>query len=214
MAVDILVFGGDDFDALNRVIQLVDSRTVSPRFLASFARGIGPRELSVAEVDRLLPYFIEADGDTVRAGLRFLAAILLFEKRGLQPPCFETETVRSQAWRLIEVALPYIEGQPYCDWLEVVELITKYDVSRTSSLLSQALMNENLNLVIHAQQKLAELAAKNLYRSCYVKDLGEREITRPSPPVAAPNTRLARSRGSHPPAQVVILDWVQQTHGR
>src|SRR4051794_11944319 len=70
MAVDILVFGGDDFDALNRVIQLVETHMVSPRFLASFARGIGRRELSVEEVGRLLPYFVDIDGDTAQAGLK------------------------------------------------------------------------------------------------------------------------------------------------
>jgi hypothetical protein len=161
MAVDILVFGGDDYDALNRVIQLVESQTVSPRFLASFARGIGRRDLSVEEVGRLLPYFVQADGDTARAGVKFLAAVLLFEERRSQSSCLEKETVRSHAWRLIEGALPYIEGQLFYDWLEVVELLAKYDALRAANLLGQALMSESLDFEIHAQEQLAGLAAEN-----------------------------------------------------
>ena len=161
MAVDILIFGGDGFDALNRVIQLVESHTVSPRFLASFARGIGRRELSVEEVGRLLPYFVEADGDTARAGVQFLAEVLMFEKRRSQRPCLEAETVRFHAWRLIESALPCVEGQLSYDWLEVVELLAKYDVVRTANLLGQALTSESLDFEIQAQQQLAELATED-----------------------------------------------------
>ena len=99
MAVDILFYGGDSFDALNRVIRLVESRAVSPRFLATFARGIGRRELSVEEVGRLLPYFIDsadaADADTVRAGVRFLYTYLMFEKQRSPVSCLEADDVRS-----------------------------------------------------------------------------------------------------------------------
>lgn len=161
MAVDILVFGGDGFDALNRVIRLVESHAVSPRFLVSFARGIGRRELSADEVGRLLPYFVEADADTARAGVQFLAAVLMFEKRKSQRHCLEAETVRSHAWRLIEAALPDIESQLSYDWSEVVAVLANYDAPRAANLLGQALTSESLDFEIQTQQQLTELATEN-----------------------------------------------------
>jgi hypothetical protein len=161
VAVDILISGGDGFDALNRVIRLVESRAVSPRFLTSFARGIGHRDLTVEEVDRLLPYFFVGDADTARAGMKFLAMVLRFEKRRSQRPCIEAETVRSHAWRVIEGALPHIDGQLSYDCLEVVELLARYNVGRTANLLGQALVSESLDFENLAQQKLAEFATEN-----------------------------------------------------
>ena len=195
MAVDILVFGGDCFDALNRVIQLVESHTVSPRFLASFARGIGRRELSVEEVGRLLPYFIEADADTARAGVQFLAAVLMFEKRRSQRPCLEAETVRSHAWRLIEGALPYIESQLSYDWSDVVGLLANYDAVRAANLLGQALTSESLDFEIQAQQAIGGISYRES-RRCYGRSW--KRLTLPSRPVAPSNSSLARSRGSDP----------------
>jgi hypothetical protein len=165
MAVDILVSGGDRFDALNRVIRLVESHAVSPRFLATFAMGIGRRELSVEEVGRLLPYFVDAaiaaDADTARAGVRFLFAYLMYEKRRAPQSCLEEEDVRYHAWRLVDTALPYVETRIACEWSQLVEQLAAYDLRRGATLLGRALLSESLEVERQAQKQLIELASQD-----------------------------------------------------
>ncbi len=85
LAIDILGHAGDSFDALDRILRLVDSQAVSARYLASLAMGLGRRELTADEVNRLIPYFTRAaargEAETVLAGVRFLGTYLLFESR-------------------------------------------------------------------------------------------------------------------------------------
>ena len=57
MSIDILVFAGDNFDALNRILRLIDSKAVSARYLASLCMGLGLRELTADEINRIIPYF-------------------------------------------------------------------------------------------------------------------------------------------------------------
>jgi hypothetical protein len=162
MAVDILCFGGDGFDALNRAIRLVEAKAVAPRFLANFAMGTGGRELSAEELCRLLPYFSQAaasdDADSARAGIRFIATYLMFEKRRSEQSCLESRAVRSQVWRLIEVALPFVESQLAYEWSNAVEELGAYDISRAAELLGQALLSESYDLGEQAQENLGKLA--------------------------------------------------------
>jgi hypothetical protein len=164
MAVDILCYGGDSFDALSRVIRLVESRTVSPRFLATFARGIGLRALSADEVGRLLPYFIDSadttDADTAQAGVRLLSTYLMVEKQRLSLKCLDVDEIRSRAWRLAEEALPHVESRLSCEWSQIVEQLTKYDLDRATRLLGQALLSESRTLESEGQKQLSKLASQ------------------------------------------------------
>ena len=134
IAVDILCFGGDRFDALNRVVRLVESKAVPPRFLATFAMGTGGRGLTVDEVARLLPYFIRAavigDADSARAGIRFLAWHQMFEKRRCEQSSLENEVVRSPVWGLMEMTLPFVDSQVAYEWSGTVEQLAFYEASR------------------------------------------------------------------------------------
>jgi hypothetical protein len=166
VAVDILVFGGDSFDALDRVVSLVESHAVGPRFLASFAIGIGRRTLTVAEVGRLLPYFIDAalngDGDAARAGLRFLFSQLMSQNR--RPPeddCFEAEHVRVNAWRLIDAALPHMERRVSREWSQIVERLSQDDIGRAANVFVKAMTNDDPELWRQAQTSLVQLASKD-----------------------------------------------------
>jgi hypothetical protein len=165
MAVDVLVYGGDSFDALNRVVHLVESHAVSPRFLATFAMGIGRRELSVEEVGRLLPYFVAAttaaDADTARAGVRFLFTYLMFEKRRTLRSSIEVEDVRSQAWRLADAALPYVETRIAYEWSQIVEQLAGYDLRRAAILFGRALLSESMEVESQAQEQLIKLASQD-----------------------------------------------------
>ncbi len=164
MVVDILVRGGDSFDALNRAIHLVESRTISPRFLASFAMGLGRRELSAEEVSRLLPYFVDAalaaDANTAQAGVRFLYTYLMFEMRRTSSSCLEMDCVRSLAWRMMDAALPYVETRTAQEWSHIVERLAKYDEHQGAALLGRALLSDSTELERGAQQQLINLAVR------------------------------------------------------
>jgi hypothetical protein len=165
MAVDILCYGGDNFDALSRVIRLVESRAVSPSFLATFARGIGPRALSADELGRLLPYFIDSvdatDADTLQAGVRFLYTYLMFEKQRSPVSCLDADDIRSRAWRLVEEALSLVESRLSYEWSQIVEQLTKYDLDRAARLLAQELLSESGTPESQGQQQLSKLASQD-----------------------------------------------------
>jgi hypothetical protein len=163
MAIDVLCYGGDRFDALNRATRLVESKAVAPRFLASFAMGMGGRELTTDEVSRLLPYFVQAaaagDADSARAGIRFFATYLMFEKRRSERNSIETEAVRSLVWRLMEESLPFVESQVAHEWSNTVEQLASCDSDRAADLFGRALLSENHTLGKEAQGNLGKLAS-------------------------------------------------------
>ena len=165
MVVEILVHGGDSFDALNRVTQLVESHAVSPRFLASFAMGVGQRLLSAEEVGRLLHYFVDAavaaDADTARAGVHFLFTYLLFEQRRNAMSCLEAHDLRSLAWRLVDAALPYLETRIAHEWSHLVERLASDESHRAAILLGRALLSDDPELERGAQRQLITLAARD-----------------------------------------------------
>ena len=165
MVVDILCYGGDSFDALSRVMRLVESGRVSPKFLATFARGTGPRTLNVEEVGRLLPYFIDSgdttDAETIQAGVRFLYTYLTFEKQRSPVSCLDADEIRSRAWQLVEEALPYVESRLSYEWSQIVEQLTKYDMGRAARLLGQELLSESGTLESQGQKQLSKLASQN-----------------------------------------------------
>jgi hypothetical protein len=162
MAVDVLCFAGDGFDALNHAIRLVESRVISPRLLATFAMGIGGRELQAEEFARLLPYFANASrsGDTASglAGIRFLAAYLKSENRRSDSSVLQLQTVCTAAWDLVESSLPFIGSQLSYEWSQITQLLAGHDPSRGTRLLGEALLSENLNLQKKAEHVLIALA--------------------------------------------------------
>lgn len=164
MAIDVLVCAGDSFDALNRAIRLVELRAASPRFLVSFARGVGPRELRVKEVSRLLPYFLDAAittaADVIRAGIRFLFGYLMLEKgHSRTNSCLERDDIRRNAWRLVEEGVPYVETRLSYEWSQIVEQLAGHDPNRAANLSGLALLSENLGVASQAQKQLLKLAS-------------------------------------------------------
>ncbi len=165
MAVDLLVYGGDDFDALNRVISLVESGAVTARSLASFALGIGRRHLSAEEVARILPYFVDAagagDAETAHAGVRFLSVYIRFEKDRSERSCLERQDVRYQAWRLVEATLPSVESRLAYEWAEILRRLEVYDTHRAAILLGQALLSESLDVEGQARKRLVDMVSRD-----------------------------------------------------
>ena len=163
-AIDILVYGGDRFDALNRAIRLVERGAVSPQYLAGFAMGFGRRELASEEAGRLIPVFIEAaragDAASTQAGVRFLSAIRHFEDRQARNNSLDLEAVRSSAWNLIELSLPLIGSQLAVDWADLVRELASFDPQRAVNLLGNAMLSEDHTVVGQAEDKLTALAAK------------------------------------------------------
>lgn len=163
LAVDVLSFGGDAFDALNRIIRLVHSGKVSARYLAILAMGIGRRELTDEEVGRILPCFVAAasqgDAGSVAAGVRFLSTFLRHEHRRAKKSCLKNEDARAFAWKLVETALPFIGSQLSHDWIDVVDSVSKFDCDRGIALLARALHSENLDIAREAEERLTKLAA-------------------------------------------------------
>jgi hypothetical protein len=163
LAADILSYGGDSFDALNRVLRLVESGKLSPKFLATFARGIGRRELTAHEIDRLLPHFIDAaisgDGDSTRAGVRFLSTFLHSAKCPSLKTYFDKTCSLANVWQLAEHSLAHVAGDLAYEWSEIVGTLANYDPERAANLLGQALLSDGFDVDTHAKKKLAELAA-------------------------------------------------------
>ncbi len=162
MAVDLLVSGGDAFDALDRVIGLVESKAVAPRLLASFARGNGRRRLTAEEVGRILPYLVDAaDADTYRAGVRFLHGHLRFEKDRAARGCLQIPSVCFQAWRLVEAALPHVESGLAYDWSEIVAQLAEYDLGRAATLLGKTFFSDSLGVITEAQKRLIAMIPRD-----------------------------------------------------
>jgi hypothetical protein len=163
MVVDILCYGGDSFDALSRVIRLVESGAVSPKFLATFARGTGPRALSVEEVGRLLPYFIDSTdaAGALQAGVRFLYTYLTLEKQRLSVNNLNPNEIRFRAWQLVEEALPSVASRLPHEWSELVEQLADYDLARAARLLGQALLSDNVALERRSRKQLCKLTTRD-----------------------------------------------------
>jgi hypothetical protein len=161
MAVDILGYAGDSYDAFNRILRLVDSGAVAVKYLANLAMGLGRRELSAAEIARVLPYFTRAaeaaDAETALAGLRFLGVFLLFESRRSPSTCLNSADIRSLAWELVERVLPFVAGQMGYEWTTVVKTLTAFDPERAAKLLGHALLAEDITFRDEAKRALTEL---------------------------------------------------------
>ncbi len=162
LAIDLLGYAGDSFDALNRIMRLVDSQAVSPRHLARLTMGLGRRALTADEVHRLLPYFTRAaaigDAETVLAGVRFLNTYLLFETRHSAETCLTSAATRSLAWQLVESVLPFLTGHSGSGWAEIVKKLAAFDADRAARLLAQALLAESISLRKEAKRELIQLA--------------------------------------------------------
>lgn len=163
LAIEILSYAGDDFDALNRAIRLVEAGDVSPRVLAGFATRVGGRKLSADEVSRLLPYFSKAassgDAGSAHAGLHFLWHILSRPENSPGLHHLESRAVRTQVWILIEAALPFVDNQTDYVWSTMLVQLVPFDKYRAAGLLGQALLSESYNVVEQAQRSLVKLAS-------------------------------------------------------
>ena len=164
MAVDLLVFGGDDFDALNRVISLVESELVPP-LPRQLRYGDRPPPIGAEEVGRILPYFVDAaiaaDADSARAGVRFLYGYLRFENVLVAGGCLERQEIRSLAWQLVEGALLYVESRLAYEWSEIVMRLATDNPGRAAVLLGQALLSEDLDVEGQARKRLVEMIPQN-----------------------------------------------------
>jgi hypothetical protein len=164
MAVDILGYGGDSFDAINRVTQLVDSKTISPRFLGGFALGVGRRELTVSEIGQFLKYFAQAaaesDADSARIGIRFLASCIWHHKRRSEPLFRDSPQFQAAAWNFALATLPFASGNMACDWMEIVEALGEFAQLRVAQAYGKALLSDDLELTQMADEKLTGLAPK------------------------------------------------------
>jgi hypothetical protein len=162
LATDILVHAGDNFDALNRILRLVESRAVSEMYLTSLAGGLGRRRLTAEEVDRVLPYFTRAanknETRAVVAGLRFLATQLMFESGASVQKCLSSTTTQSLAWHIVESALPLLSGNETFAWITILKSLAACDSNRASGLLAQALLSENSSLRDAAENDLTHRA--------------------------------------------------------
>ena len=165
LAVDILTVAGDSFQAFPRIVRLVEALAVAPRFLARLAMGLGGRDLTADEVNRLLPFFTRAasagDGDSACAGIRFLETYLLLESRHATQTCLTLDTIRSLAWQLVETALPYLAGQSVREWGEILKTLAAFEPDRATNLLGRALLAENVMLEREAEEELTQLANTN-----------------------------------------------------
>lgn len=165
LAVDMLVHAGDDFDALNRIVRLVDSQAVSAGYLANLAMGLGRRRLTSDEVNAVIPYFTRAaaigEDGTVLAGVRFLGAYLLLESNDSDPSILNSVPTRSLAWQLVESALPFLNGQALFEWGEIIKRLSVYDADRAAQVFGQALLGENMLVRDEAKRQLGQLANIN-----------------------------------------------------
>jgi hypothetical protein len=163
IAVDILSYGGDAFDALNRVVRLVEANLVPVRALSVFSIGTGQRGLNILELRQLLGHFSSidsaSDADTLRAGVRFLATVSdRWAHWGNDGRVLDDETVRTNAWRIEENALPFVAGHLVYDWKQIAAELAKYDGRRACQLLGRALVIDNFDLERQAQEQLEHLA--------------------------------------------------------
>jgi hypothetical protein len=165
LAVDILSVAGDSFQAFERIIRLVESNAVAPRYLAILASGLGRRHLTSDEVSRLLPYFTHAiiagDAGGAQAGIRFLETVLLFESRHSVQTCLDSDSIRSLAWELVEIAWPLISVQQGREWGEILKRLAVFDADRAAHLLGQALVADNIMWAKEGEKGLTLLARKN-----------------------------------------------------
>lgn len=163
LAADVLTYGGDRFDGLNQTIRLVESGVLSPRYLASFAMGVGRRELTSVEVTRLVPYFVKAaiagDQDSVRAGIRFVSTLLHLAKRSPEHNFIDNPHVRASIWDLVEVGAAFIGGQLAYEWSRIVSQLANFDPNRAGRVLGKSLLSESLQVVRQSEKSLVELAS-------------------------------------------------------
>ncbi len=164
MAADIICFGGDAFDAVDRIIRLVDEKAIPARFLAILAMGVGRRELTLGEVERLIPYFVGAatagDAESARAGVRFLARYVWQRKRESQNPILASATLQEMAWGLVIAALPFVNGNTSSEWVEIVERLSDCNPERAADVLGQAMLRDGHELSQVVEEKLVEMASR------------------------------------------------------
>ena len=165
LAVDVLIYAGDSFDAFNRLLNLVDSKAVSARYLASLAIGLGGRELNEAELNRILPYFAEAvpsgDIEVAIAGLHFLGTYLFYESRHFPQNFLGSVANQNLAWRLTEGTLMVLTGQNALQWAEIVKKLMSFDAVRGAKLLARVLLAGDMILRTEAEKQLVQLASTN-----------------------------------------------------
>ncbi|QDU46862.1 hypothetical protein Mal52_53850 [Symmachiella dynata] len=162
-AADLLSFGGDDFDAIHRVEALAGRGALKPAYLNYFAMGVGGRELTPEEINRLLKLFVESpradDDETARAGIRFIATRLSFEKIRNWDQCLENESTRGSAWTLLENSIEAVVGaHPSHEWADLARALSPFDPSRTANTCCEALLSDNHSLRRQAKTVLGGIA--------------------------------------------------------
>ena len=164
MALDILIHAGDSFDALNRILRLVDSHVLSPKYLAILAMGLGRRQLTCEEATRVFRYFVELpdEKDSALAGVRFLE---LFLNVGSRDPArlawISSFATGSDVWLLAEArVLPWLTGQIASGWARLLENLASNDPGRVAHLLGQGMVAEDFAVRQIAERELANLAKK------------------------------------------------------
>ncbi len=161
IAADILVVGGDDFDAVNRVLQLVETALLTPNWLSTFAMGVGSRWLTVSEIGRILAPMVKsaASGDqySVEAGIRFVYRVLRNEERHTTGRCLDETTICGDVVTLIEHATHLVGKRLSSEWAHIAKALAGYDAQKVIPMLASALASDSLALADEAEKSLEEL---------------------------------------------------------
>jgi hypothetical protein len=149
IAVDIMVVAGDIFDAFPRILRLVDTGTVSVRYLANLSMGLGRRELTQPELSTVLQYFVRAanqETDVALTGVPFVLHLLFRSQDAGIPPHMESDPVRSLVWQYVENVLRVVSRQGGLEWVEIVKKLAACDGDRAVRLLAKALLADDISL--------------------------------------------------------------------
>jgi hypothetical protein len=149
IAVDILGVAGDNFDAFRRILRLVESETISARYLGNLCMGLGRRKLTQTELATILPYFIRAEtnqvADAAVAGVPFVLHLLFASRDGVVPSYMDS-TVRSLVWQYVEGLVPFFSHHGGLEWVEIVKKLASFDADRAVRLLAKTLLSDNFSL--------------------------------------------------------------------
>lgn len=171
IAAQLLPVAGEKFDALERMIRLIEDQSVPATILRPLTSFYGDRLLTIEEVKTVLPYLVAKNApDAISVAIEFAWIKSVHLRKG-QQHLFEDSVVRSLVFDALERGIDSIEPQNAYSWCEVTKELAEYDAPRATAILAGVLLGEVRRGHHEASDALQELAPK--YSDAVMQAFGE-----------------------------------------
>ncbi|MGL6341368.1 MAG: hypothetical protein ACRC80_19770 [Waterburya sp.] len=158
VAYELFRAGGSNTKAVDRALKLVDIGSLSLEYLGGFFSGL----LSFEEFYEILTRLVssvkeEKNESATKTAIKLVAYRLEIDQRKSNTSILEETKIQGLVWQLLEATAQSIRTEEY-KWEKILRSVAKFDAERAIKISSLAILSENDQQKMIAEQVLVDLA--------------------------------------------------------